>query len=114
MRCDTTAHALELRIMADCQREIVCNFEGRRRPVTFPAREDPKEENKGLLAAVKTTFADLLSEENDGAYFLQVDSEKHGLIDVVDVRVAKDEKVFLRLWKPGGSKDEVMTGAMSV
>ena len=80
----------------------------------FPAREDPKEENKGLLAAVKTTFADLLSEENDGAYFLQVDSEKHGLIDLVNVRVAKDEKVFLRLWKPGGSKDEVMTLAMTV
>ena len=57
---------------------------------------------------MKITFADLLVEENDGAYFLQVDSQKHGLIDLVNVRAAKDEKVFLRLWKPGGSKDEVI------
>lgn len=73
----------------------------------FSTCEDPKEENKNLLAAVKTTFADLLSEENQSDYFLQVDSKKHGLIDLVNVHVCDDEKVFLHFWKPDRHKAEV-------
>ena len=82
------------------------DFEGRRRPVVFSACEDPKEESKNLLAVVKTTFTDLICTENDR--FLQVDSKKDGLIDLVNVHVSTDEKVFLRFWVPADrSKDQV-------
>ena len=92
--------------MDDGRREIVCDFEGRRRPVLFSASENPKEENKNLLAAVKSTFADLISEEHQDDYFLQVDSKKHGLIDLMNVHVSDDE-VFLRFWKADRHKSEV-------
>ena len=92
-------------MVVEPRREIVCNFEGRRQPVVFSACEDPKEENKNLLATVKTTFTDLICVENDGTYFLQVDSK---LIDLVNVHVSNDEEVFLRLWVPADRpKDQV-------
>ena len=92
------------------KREIVCNFEGRRRPDVFSACGDAKEEYENLLAAVKVTFADLLSEENQSNYSLQVDNHRHGLIDLVNVHVSDDEKLFLRLWKPDHRNDEVGEG----
>ena len=97
----------------DCEKEIVCDFQGRRRPVVFSACEDAKEENSNLLAAVKTTFADLISPEKDSAYFLQVESKKHGLIDLINVHALDDEKVFLRVWSPNCPKDEVSRSVLS-
>ena len=92
-------------VAVESRREIVCDFEGRRRPVVFSACKDPKEENKNLLAAVKATFADLICAENDGAYFLQVDSK---LIDLVNMHVSNDEEEFLCLWVPANRpKDQV-------
>ena len=83
------------------KREVVCDFEGRRRPVLFCTSEDVKEENKNLLAAVKSTFCDVLSSKEDDAYFLQIESKKHGAIDVIgsSVHVADNDTVYLRYWK---------------
>ena len=80
-------------------REVLCDFEGRRRPVLFPTSTDINEENKNLFSSVKSTFSDVLSRKED-EYYLQVDSEKHGLIDVIgsSTRVAENTTVFLRYW----------------
>ena len=73
----------------------------------FSGSEDTKKENDNLLAAVKTTFSDLLSPESDSAYYLQVENKKHGLIDLINVQVCEDEKVHLCCWNPNGPKKEV-------
>ena len=73
----------------------------------FSGSEDTKKENDNLLAAVKTTFSDLLSPESDSAYYLQVENKKHGLIDLINVQVCEDEKVHLCCWNPSGPKKEV-------
>ena len=65
--------------------------------MAFSACEDPKEENKNLLAAVKFTFADLPEENHN--YFLQVWL-------LVNFPVSDDKKVFLRFWKPDHHKDK--------
>ena len=93
--------------MESNKREIVCEFEGRRRAVLLSGSEDTKKENDNLLAAVKTTFSDLLSPESDSAYYLQVENKKHGLIDLINVQVCEDEKVHLCCWNPNGPKKEV-------
>ena len=68
--------------------------------MSFIASKDIKEENKNLYAAVKTVFSDILLGKGD-SYFLQVDSRKHGPIDVMgrSTPIAEDETVFLRYWK---------------
>ena len=83
------------------RKEVLCDFEGRRRPILFDASEDPKEESKNLLAAVKSTFSDVISSADDSTYFLQIDSKKHGLIDLLgsSVTVAENQTVYLRYWK---------------
>ena len=81
-------------------REILCDFEGRRRLVVFTSCGDAKEENERLLAAVKATFSDIAGKE-ENAYYLQVDSAKHGAIDLMSIgrRVADNEIVYLRYWQ---------------
>ena len=75
--------------------------------MTFPTSIDSKEENNNLVAAAKSVFSDVISRENEDSYFVQVESEKHGLIDVMGStgHVAENETVFLRYWKHPG--DEV-------
>ena len=87
------AHACKM----EESREILCDFEGRRRPVVFTSCGDAKEENERLLAAVKATFSDIAGKE-ENAYYLQVDSAKHGAIDLMSIgrRVADNEIVYLR------------------
>ena len=60
-------------------REVICDFEGRRRPVSFCYLESNsiKEAHDSLLASVKTVFSDLIRRDDEDSYFLQVNSEKH-------------------------------------
>ena len=92
------AHGLK---MAET-RVTICDFEGRKRPVTFPTSID----SRNLVAAAEC-FSDVISCENEDSDFVQVESEKHRLIDVMGStgRVAENETVFLRYWKHPG--DEV-------
>ena len=78
-------------------REILCDFV-RRRPVRcLPLVEMQKRKIQRLLAAVKATFSDIAGKE-ENAYYLQVDSAKHGAIDLMSIgrRVADNEIVYLR------------------
>ena len=87
-------------VMAE-SREVLCDFEGRRRPLFFYSSKSAKEAHGNLLSAAKATFADVLSCKEDDSYFLQVDTKKHGMIDVVGCSEPVDEgqTVFLRYWK---------------
>ena len=68
--------------------------------------KEKKKENDNVLAAVKTTFSDLLSPESDSAYYLQVENKKYGLIDLINVHVCDDKK-YLCCWNPNGPNEEV-------
>ena len=60
----------------------------------------PKESHDNLLSAAKIAFGDVIQEEED-SYFLQVNTEKHGMIDVIGSLdpVEGGQTVFLRYWK---------------
>ena len=90
-------------------REVVCEFEGRRRLVSFCCSDSVKEAHDSLFSAVKTAFSDIICSSEEDSYFLQVDSKKHGLIDVLGCLkpVEEGQTVFLRYWK--NPKDDVST-----
>ena len=71
--------------MALVAREVLCDFEGRRRPVSFCYSEanSVKEAHDSLFSAVKSVFADVIRWGDEDSYYLQVNSDKHGMIDVV-------------------------------
>lgn len=83
-------------------REVICDFEGRRRPVFFCYCESGsvKDAHGSLFSSVKSVFSDLIHRDDEESYFLQVNSDKHGVIDVVGCPepIEDGETVFLRYW----------------
>ena len=77
-------------------REVICDFEGRRRPVSFYCSQldSTKEAHDNLLSAVKTEFSDIISWKEKDSYFLQ---EEHGMIDVCSEKIKPCFCVFFRL-----------------
>ena len=55
------------------QKKGLCEYEGRRRVVSFVRNEDVQKENEELLIAAKKDFSYLLSKESDSNYYLQVE-----------------------------------------
>ena len=84
-------------------REVICDFEGRRRPVSFcfSDLDSVKEAHDHFFSAVKTAFSDLISWKEEDSYFLQVDTRRHGRIDVLGCSepVEDGAVVFLRYWR---------------
>ena len=82
--------------------EVVCDFEGRRRPVSFCFSESQsvKDAHDSLFSSVKVVFSDLIRWEDEDSYFLQVNSDKHGVIDVLGCTepVVDGQTVYLRYW----------------
>ena len=58
---------------SESNKEVFCEFEGRRRVVSFVCNEDVQKQNEELLIAAKKAFSDLLSKESDSNYYLQVE-----------------------------------------
>ena len=62
-------------------REVICDYEGRRRPVSFycSQSDSAKEAHDNLFSAVKTVFSDIISWKEKDSYFLQVGHEERGI-----------------------------------
>ena len=85
---------------------VLCDYEGRRRVVTWTIGEDATQRNESLLLSAKRVFSDLIRDSDKGSYFVQVEDKKHGLIDLVDdVQLSEKDTVYLKLWKR--TEDEV-------
>ena len=67
------------------------------------AFDSVKEAHDHLFSAVKTAFSDIISWKDEDSYFLQVDTKKHGMIDVLGCSepVEDGALVFLRYWRRG-------------
>ena len=63
----------ELKMESERKKEVLCEYEGRRRVVSFVRNEDVRKENEELLIAAKKAFSDLQSKESDSNYYLQVE-----------------------------------------
>ena len=57
----TCAHMLRRKwlILKELGYIVICDFEGRNRPVLFATSKNAKKENKNLVAAVKSVFSDV-------------------------------------------------------
>ena len=97
-------------------REVICDFEGRRRPVSFCYSESNsvKEAHEGLFSAVKRVFADVIRSGEEDSYYLQINNEKHGMIDVLGCvdPVEDGQTVFLRYWTRKSPEDNVSVGCV--
>ena len=76
--------------------EVICDFEGRRRPVLFCYCESGsvKDAHVSLFSSV---FSDLIHRDDEESYFLQVNSEKHGMIGCPEL-IEDGQTVLLRYW----------------
>lgn len=94
-------------------REVICDFEG---PVSFCYSESNsvKEAHEGLFSAVKKGFADVIRSGEKDSYYLQINNENHGMIDVLSCvdPVEDGQIVFLRYWTRKSPEDNVSVGCV--
>lgn len=68
--------------MSVSTKEVLVVFGNRRRPVSFDVNPE-KSDKEVLLEAVLTSFSDVLEAKEGQEYYLQIEHEKYGLIDLM-------------------------------